>query len=254
MKAIMLAAGLGSRLYGHDDDHPHKSLLRFGGKSLIERHVEILRECGVEELVLVTGFRADSLLAEVARIGAEEFVRSVYNPEYRRGSVVSLWCARRTLLEGDSCLCLDADVLYHRGLIERLIESPHDTCMLLDRDFEAGEEPVKLCIRDGRPVEFRKAIGTIKADFMGEWPGFLKLSPQTSRALVATMQVFVEGDGADRPMEEAIREVMLSGSGGEFGWEDVTGLPWIEIDFPADVARARDIVLPQIEALATGQS
>lgn len=246
----MLAAGLGSRLYGQDDDHPHKSLLRFGGKSLIERHVAILRDNGVEELVLVTGFRAETLLAEVARIGATDFVRPVLNPDYRRGSVVSLWCARETLLSGETCLCMDADVLYHCGLIQRLIASPHETCMLLDQDFEAGEEPVKLCIRDGKPVEFRKAIGDIKADVMGEWPGFLKLSPRAARALVATMEAFVAGPGADKPMEEAIREIMLNGKGGEFGWEDVTGLPWIEIDFPGDVGRARDTVLPQIEAMA----
>ena len=247
MKAIMLAAGLGSRLYGQDDVHPHKSLLRFGGKSLIERHVEILRDCGVEELVLVTGYRSETLLAEVARIKAQDFVHTVYNPEYRRGSVVSLWCARQTLLSGETSLCMDADVLYHRGLIERLIASPHETCLLLDRNFEPGPEPVKLCIRDGRPVEFRKAIGDIKVDVMGEWPGFLKLSPKASRALVASMQAFVSGDGADKPMEEAVRDVMLNGSGGAFGWEDVTGLPWVEIDFPDDVTRARDRILPRIE-------
>jgi choline kinase len=145
-------------------------------------------------------------------------------------------------------------VLYHRDLIERLIASTHETCLLLDRDFEAGEEPVKLCIRDGRPVEFRKAIGDIRADFMGEWPGFLKLSPRASQALVATMQAFVDGDGADKPMEEAIREVMLNGSGGAFGWEDITGLPWVEIDFPDDVARARDMILPQIEMPMTARA
>ena len=249
----MLAAGLGTRLYGPDKDHPPKSLLRFGGKSLIERHVEILRQCGIDQLVLVTGFRAESVVAEVARIGAEKFVRPLFNANYARGSVVSLWCARQTLLEGSSCLYMDADVLYHPGLIERLIASPHDSCVLLDREFEAGEEPVKVCIRDRRPVEFGKAVGAITADFMGEWPGFLKLSPKTSRALVATMEAFVERDGADRPMEDAIREVMLSGNGGEFGWEDVTGLPWIEIDFPADVTRAREIILPQIEAMAGAQ-
>jgi choline kinase len=64
------------------------------------------------------------------------------------------------------------------------------------------------------------------------------------------MQAFVAGEGADKPMEEAIREVMLTGSGGAFGWEDITGLPWIEIDFPGDVARARDLILPQIERAA----
>jgi choline kinase len=254
MKAIMLAAGVGSRLYGADDDHPPKSLLRFGGKSLIERHVEILRECGIEELVLVTGFRADSLLAEVARIGAERFVRPVFNPDFRRGSVVSLWCARWAMLSGDSSLCMDADVLYHPGLIERLIASPLDTCILLDRDFEAGEEPMKLCIRHGKPVEFRKMVGAVEADLIGEWPGFLKLSPPTSRALVASMQAFIESGGADLPMEEAIREVMLTGSGGDFGWEDITGLPWIEIDFAADVIRARDVILPRIEAMTGAQS
>jgi choline kinase len=250
MNAVMLAAGLGSRLYGSDDDHPHKSLLRFGGKSLIERHIEILRKCGVGKLALVTGFRADTILAEVSRIGAEDFVHPVFNPDYRQGTVVSLWCARATLLEDESCLCLDADVLYHPALIERLIASPHGNCLLLDRDFEQGEEPVKLCVRNGRPVEFGKSIGIIQADVVGEWPGFLKLSPRTSRALVATMETFVQGAGTDRPMEDAIRELMLSGSGGDFGWEDITGLPWIEIDFPADVARARETVLPRIESPA----
>jgi choline kinase len=142
---------------------------------------------------------------------------------------------------------MDADVLYYRGLLERLIASPHPTSILLDRDFEPGDEPVKVCIRGGRLVEFRKVIGNIDTDFTGEWPGFLKLSPQSASALVDTMRVFLESERARQPMEEAIREIMLSERGGAFGWEDITGLPWIEIDFPDDVTRARDIILPQID-------
>jgi choline kinase len=55
------------------------------------------------------------------------------------------------------------------------------------------------------------------------------------------------GRGAE-PYEPAIREVVLNGPPGRFGWEDVTGEPWIEIDFPEDLERARAVVLPRIEA------
>ena len=243
----MLAAGRGSRLYGEGEDHPNKALLSFGGRTLLDRHVDILRAAGIDELVLVVGYRAESMLAEVARIGAEDFVRPVHNPDYQMGSVVSLLCGRAALESGDGCLFMDADVLYAKALIDRLMGSTHDTCFLLDRNYEPGDEPVKLCIRDGRPVEFRKATGAIEADFMGEWPGFLKLSPAAGKALVQVMETFMAAGREHEPMEEAIREVMLAGRI-PFGWEDITGVPWIEIDFPGDVARAEREILPRLDA------
>jgi len=248
MKAIMLAAGMGSRLYGHDDTHPHKALLQFGGKSLLHRHIDVLRDCGVEQLVLVVGYRAGTLLAEIERIGASDFVQPVVNPDYRQGTVVSLWRARGALTAGETCLFMDADVLYHPDLIRRLIASPHETCLLLDRDFEPGDEPVKFCLREGRPVAFGKQVDGIAADTVGEWPGFLKLSPQAAAAMAATLQAYVDGGRTAEPMESVVRDVMLGGTGEAFGWEDVTDLPWIEIDFPQDVERAEREILPKIAA------
>lgn len=249
MKAIMLAAGCGTRLSSYGDGNPPKVLLRFGGRTLLSRHIEILRALGIEELVLVVGYRADEVLAEVNSIGAEDFVEALHNPDFTRGSLVSLWCARAALAAGAPVLVMDADVLYDARLLRRLVETRHPSCLLMDRDFEAGDEPVKLCLRDGVPVEFRKEIGAVAYDTIGEASGFLRASPAFARALVAASQAYVDSGRLDEPYEEAIRDVLLSDAPPPVGVEDITGIPWIEIDFPADVERAKNEILPRIEAV-----
>jgi len=248
MKAIMLAAGVGNRLSGGSDRHLPKSLLRFGGRTLLHRHVNILRSLGIEELVLVTGYRADDIAAEVEAIGAGDFVRPVHNPDYRRGSMVSLWTAREALGSGVAVLTMDADVLYDISLLENLLKAPQETCFPLDREFEAGDEPVKLCVADGVPVEFRKDIGAVGYDLIGEWPGFLRLSPASASALADVVQRFIDGGDTDAPYEEAIRAMVLGTPPDPVGIEDITSIPWIEIDFPEDLKRAEAEILPRIVA------
>jgi choline kinase len=244
MRAIMLAAGLGRRLDGR---HPPKPLLRIGGKSLLERHLEVLRACGVDDLVLVVGHREGELRAEVERLDAGGFVRLQPNPDYARGSILSLWCARASLgSHGSDALVMDADVLYHPGLIDRLLASPHRDCLLLDQDFEPGDEPVKVGVRGGRVVEFGKRIAGAELDLLGEWPGFIKLSAAAGSALAGVMADLIAAGGSDAPMEDAIRELIVRRPG-LLQWEDITGLPWIEIDFVHDLERARREILPRIE-------
>ncbi|MBI3113176.1 MAG: NTP transferase domain-containing protein [Rhodospirillales bacterium] len=67
MKAVMLAAGVGRRLYGDENDNLPKALLEFDGKTLLERHVRILLDNGVDELVLVVGHRKEDLLAQAMK-------------------------------------------------------------------------------------------------------------------------------------------------------------------------------------------
>ena len=55
MKALMLAAGVGRRLYGNENDDLPKALLSFGGKSLFQRHIEILKDCAIEQLFWLLG-------------------------------------------------------------------------------------------------------------------------------------------------------------------------------------------------------
>src|SRR5262252_3899912 len=84
--AIILAAGVGGRL----GSAAPKVLLEFGGKSLLERHLEALHANGVDDIAITVGHRPDLIRAELCRQGALDRVALVENPRYREGSVVSL--------------------------------------------------------------------------------------------------------------------------------------------------------------------
>ncbi len=242
----MLAAGVGDRL-GEAAEKPPKVLLEFAGESLLARHIAILRHAGVTELVLCTGYRAGDIAAAIAACGARDFVRTVHNPDFREGSMVSLWCARKALAAGGEVLLMDADVLYDHRLIARLIESRHANCFLMDRDIEPSEEPVKLCVKDGRIVDFEKKVEHAH-DSHGESVGFFRFSQDIGRRLGAAAETYVSAGGREHWYERAIRDLLLE-TPDEFGFEDVTGLPWLEIDFPEDIGRAITDILPRLEAL-----
>ena len=249
MQAVILAAGCGTRLAQDAQwGSVPKALLRFGGESLLERHLRLLRDCGVTAVWVAVGYAADQVRAELARPPDGLAVDTVFNPDYRLGSIVSVWHARTPLLTGDDTLLMDADVLYDERMLLPLLRSRQPDCLLLDRDFEPGEEPVKVCVRDGRIVEFRKRVAPgLTFDLCGESVGFFRLCGQTCRALVERASVYVETGRGQEPHEEALRDLMLEAEPGRFGIEDVTGLPWIEIDFPGDIERARLEILPRLQ-------
>ena len=249
MIAGVLAAGVGKRLFGENHSEPSKALLRFDGKSLLHRHIEILRDNGVDRLVLVVGYRAEGLMAEVEVAGARDYVRAITNPEFEGGPVISLWTAREVLRGGNDILFMDADVLYHPRVLERLIRSPHANCFLLDRGLEPGEDPVRLCIRDGAPVDFGKGVeGDV--DMVGEWPGFMRMSPAIAARVADAAEAIIDDGRSHVTYEVAIRDVLLSEPPGTFAYEDITGLPWIEIDFPSDLLRAKRTILPLVSRAA----
>ena len=246
MKAIILAAGVGKRLGEAGESQP-KSLLRFEGKSLLQRHLENLRHYQIDQVAIAVGYQAESIQAEIKAIGAENFVTTVYNPDYTQGSVVSLWTLREYLTSGDDFLLMDADVLYDRLIIERLVNTEIDNCFLLDRDFEPGDEPVKLCVQENSLVEFRKQVAKDLAyDFAGESVGFFRFDSGVGERLALATEDYVMNQKQEEPYEEVIRDLLLQNPE-KFGYEDITGIPWIEIDFPEDIQRAHNIILPRLE-------
>ena len=246
MKALLLAAGTGTRLTGPDDKGRPKSLLQFGGETLLARHVRLLRGLGIEELTLVVGYNQDQIRDEIAAIGANDFVRFVENPRYREGSVISMWSARDLLTGGGEGLFMDADVLYDPAILERMVASDSATCFPYDSSFEDGEEPVKFCLRDGRPVEFRKAIGDVAYDDIGEWVGFIRMGPEFCAALADRTAAYVVKNPTAEPYEEAVRDLILGVFNDKVGAIDIAGLAWIEIDFPEDLIRAEKDILPRV--------
>ena len=140
---------------------------------------------------------------------------------------------------------MDADILYDESLLECLIKSQHSNCLLIDRSFEPGDEPVKVCIREGDIIEFRKWL-TADSDFCGESVGLFKFSAEIATKIMLQADLSLRQGRRHEPYEETIRDVLLTSPRGKFAFEDITGLPWIEIDFAEDVERAKTEIIPQI--------
>jgi choline kinase len=268
MRAIILAAGRGMRLQQSEDQQLPKCLLEFDGRTLLERHLVLLKKAGVEEVVLALGFRHELVEAELDRLRWMPRPEIVLNEGFELGSVLTVHTVAPAMTCGGDVLLMDADVLYHEKIMTALVagQKPVNR-ILIDRNFEPGDEPVKVCVCDGVPVELRKQVAAgLEYDTIGESVGFFRFDAAGARRLATLVAGYVEGGRANLPHEEAVRDLLLekapqparpgttfdhgnSGSQIRIDVADVTGLPWIEIDFPNDVARAAQTVLPKLPPL-----
>ncbi len=243
MKAIILAAGVARRL-APLTDKTHKCLLPVGGRALLGRMLAALDATGIREAVLVVGHRADQIreLAGV-RFGRIR-IRYVENPEYAKGSAISLYAARDHLREPS--LVMDADVLFPREFLRRLLAAPAPSAFLVDRGFTDTGEEVKYYTRGDRVIALGKKVVPESWEKVGEGVGFFKCGAEAAAGLTHLLERVIDEGGGLNEYEDALHLLVQLH---HVGWADVTGLPWTEIDFVEDLRRAREDVLPRIARL-----
>lgn len=190
-QAVILAAGSGSRL-GEETRQIPKALLPIGPQSLddhrettfLERQVEILNGLGVQEIVVVIGALRERVL-EAAR-GWEIPVKLVVNPSDSKqsGSLHSFQFAVRSeygVLDGRrQTLMMDADIVYHRDVLEALLAAPERTTVLVSPCYTADAEEVLVYGSIERPRFLGKALSpalTGDEPCLGEAAGIVKFAP-----------------------------------------------------------------------------
>lgn len=157
MKAIILAAGYGSRMYPLVQDRP-KCLLIIKGQTLLARQLRILRSYGIEDVAVVTGFHRERI---VELYGEEVSIR--YNPHYEiTGSIFSLWVVRNLLT--DDVVVTNADVIFTEELIKALLADDNPYCLVIDnRALDAEAQKVKttgnIIVGVGKSIPVEEAYG-----------------------------------------------------------------------------------------------
>jgi choline kinase len=240
MKAIILAAGRGTRLDGAAVKP--KCLVEVGGVTLLRRQLESLKQSGVENIVIVLGFGGDSIRDE-CRADNITYVENVRFAE--TSSLYSLWLTREHLTDG--FVVLNCDVLFHPQLLTSLLESAHENALLLsDANKEVnpmGDEEMKVKLRDGVVIDISKTLDPLEAD--GENVGIVKFSAEGATALVGYMDDLIANGGSKDWAPRAFREFAQHHP---LHALSTRGLPWIEIDFPEDYQRAITEIYPKIES------
>lgn len=230
--AILLAAGCARRLLDLTADLP-KCLLEVGGASLLGHQIRSLRRVGIDDIVVVTGYRAEMI--ERTCGGDARFVR---NPVYdTTNSLYSLHLALSEVRGG--FVLTNADVLFHPELLARLVHSPYPDALLYERNPRLGDEEMKVRVVDGEVKALGKDLPAGTYD--GENLGVVKFSARGSERLAIEVGRLVE-DGQVNAWAPRAFHAMC----GDYPIRAIPtgGLPWIEIDFPADLTRAREQVWP----------
>lgn len=228
-RAIILAAGQGKRLLPLTEARP-KCLIELSGRSLLAWQLLRLQAAGVDEAVIVTGFRADAVEAEVAQLGLRMPVRLQFNPFYTvSDNTASCWIVRDAF-EGQ-VLLLNGDTLFGPGVAERLLDAPPaEITVTIDRKAAYDADDMKVLTDGGR----LRAIGKTIEAYDAESIGFLRFSPAgAAKFLAGVEQVLQKPEGLKRWYLSVIDE--LARSGVDVRVCSIEGLEWGEMDFPQDV-------------------
>ncbi|MBS0150001.1 MAG: phosphocholine cytidylyltransferase family protein [Nitrospira sp.] len=239
MKAIILAAGVGKRLWEVTQHRP-KCLIEMGGRSLLHRYLESLAAVGIRRADIVVGYKQEMIRAAVAADSCGVGVTFLVNEEFHRGSISSLWIARSAL--DDDTIVMDADVLFHRDILRRLVASPFENALLMDETVKQTGEECMVVVAGGRVIALTKKMPE-HYDYAGEGVGFLRVRHADTPRVVSSLRGYIEKNMWQMEYEDALleyfREVRV-------GHEKIGGLPWTEIDFINDIKKAELEVLPRL--------
>ncbi len=239
MRAIILAAGQGTRLVPYTLDKP-KCLVELAGKSLLARQYEVLKDLGINETLVVAGYRNDCI--------SEKGFPTVLNHDFASTNMVtSLMCGRNFFDGQDDLLILYGDIVFETRVLKQIVESKADIAVgansnwlelwkarmddpLSDAETLKIEEDGRISEIGGKP----KSLQEIEGQYMG----MIKLSKKATSKLTELFEELKasskmsESELANMYMTDFIQAMINRG-------EPVTAVHvdggWLEVDTKEDL-------------------
>jgi choline kinase len=243
IKAVILAAGMGTRLGAHAQGNP-KCLLEIDGSTLLERSLTNLSDAGIRDAVIVLGFRGEAIIELIGNKYNGIDITYVENPEYENtGNMYSLAQAK-DVLKSDTMI-LEGDLIYQGDAITRLIEAPEEDVILVGRLLHHGDDVFIRTNEHGHITHLGVKMEN-KEEAVGALLGISKYSPEFMEKLFAQAnRDFAQGN-TNFHYEETVLET--SNSGHPIHALICHDIHWTEVDNENDLKRAREEVYPNIQA------
>ena len=235
MIGVILAAGMAKRLRPLTDMKP-KCLLEVGGKTLLERTVRAMQMAGIDEFVMVTGYRGNMIREFIERMGIK--VTFLHNTDYEHNNnIYSLWMAGE-VVRGKDFLLMDSDILCDPAAVVRIAQT-NESALALNR-HECGEEEIKIIVdADQRITEINKTCNP--KDAIGESVGIEHMTADYSTALYRELDQMIVKEGLVDVFYERCFERLIP-QGHTFRVIDTTGYFSYELDTPEDFQRAQKLI------------
>ena len=237
MIGVILAAGMAKRLRPLTDTKP-KCLLEVGKRTLLERTVDAMRQAGIQEFLVVTGYRGEMIREFLTIHYPLSTIHYLDNIDYEHNNnIYSLWMACQKV-RGCDFLLMDSDILCDPAAVVRIAQE--QTSALAVNRHELGEEEMKVVVdADSRITEISKTCRP--EDAMGESVGIEKITADYSEALARELdQMILQESLIDIFYERAFERLIPQGH--TFKVVDTTHYFSYELDTPEDFQRAQELM------------
>jgi choline kinase len=241
MKAIILAAGPGTRMLPHTEHRP-KCLMKIGGHPILHYQIAALRHCGIHDIGIVVGYLADRIKESVTVP-----LTFIENREFRTtGSSYSLWLARDFTKDG--FIYLNSDLVFHPGMLRALLDAPDPNAVIVDRRIDASSDMQKAEMKGRRIGRMGKdlALDVAAAEVVGP----AKFSAAGAAHLVRHLDALVAAGERNRWAYEVFGAVADAIA---FTGVDNPGCFWAEVDTPADALEANQRIPRTLVDFADGR-
>jgi choline kinase/DNA-binding XRE family transcriptional regulator len=174
-KALIIAAGLGSRLKKHTTNLP-KCMLDFGGKTLLQRQLDSYKKCGIKDISLVKGYKKEKI--------NYKGIKYFENTDFKNNNILNSIFYAEKIINGNIIISY-SDILFDASVVQRTLDSDHDISVVVDIDWRGyyvgrKDHPISeaenVIFNSNNEVEKIGKINTGNDDVHGEFIGMIKLS------------------------------------------------------------------------------
>lgn len=241
MKAVILAAGQGTRIRSAHGDHP-KCLITFNDTdwTILDEQIRNLSRAGVRDIAIVVGYEKDQIIGHLRRNypGSFSRFRFIENSYYREtNNIYSLWLAREWL-KASSFVALNADVVFDSAILLPAAVSTAPITMIVDPAWR--DETMKVVIRDRRIVRMGKQIA--REEFSGTYIGVTVFERRISNRFFEKLDRLIHEGQTRVFFNVGVQQLVADGL--RVAYTLTAGRAWAEIDDPSDLAFARAEIFP----------
>lgn len=240
MKAVVLAAGQGTRIRSVHGEHP-KCLIEVDGSTILDHQLEALSMAGINEIAIVVGYEKEQIISYVrTKSLVNQRIQFIENAAFAiTNNIYSLWLAL-DWLRGDSFVVLNADVIFDSEILQSALRLYAPISMIVDPLWR--DETMKVIIEEDRVTKMSKKIS--REEFNGTYIGITVFSKSIQNQLFREMRNLISSGRVNEFFNIAVQQLVNKGI--FVGFSSTEGLAWAEIDDPVDLSFAQRNVFPQL--------
>lgn len=229
MKALILAAGFGSRLAPITDNLP-KSLVPVNGKPILMKQIDNLYENGIRDITIVSGYKAEILEKNVHKIYPE--IEIVESKDYATtNNMYSAYLGIKHMGLNDDYLMMNADVFFDSSVLKSLLDFKNKEAIVVDIGRYI-EESMKVVENNGKLVKISKQIS--QQDALGSSIDVYKFTKSAGKAFYSKCEEYINGGDLKKWSEVALNDILATQN---FKACPLNGR-WLEIDNHDDLVAA----------------